>query len=139
MKVVIGDVMTVGLPDAHFDGIFVSNLLEHLPAPDAVADFLTRMRTTLAPGGVIAIMGPNFKYCAKEYFDCADHTLALTHVAVEEHLQAAGFDVTDVVPRFLPYSFRSRFPASRTLTRAYLAMPLLWGVAGRQFLLTART
>jgi SAM-dependent methyltransferase len=138
VKVVIGDVFSLDLPAAHFDGIFVSNLLEHLPSPDALADFLARMRKTLAPGGVLAIMGPNFKYCAREYFDCADHTLALTHVSVQEHLIAAGYAVQTVIPRFLPFSFRSRLPASARLTRWYLQMPLLWRVAGSQFLLLAR-
>ena len=60
--------------------------------------------------------------------------LALTHVAVGEHLHAAGFSVGTVVPRFLPYSFRGQFPASPMLTRAYLRHPALWRVAGRQFL-----
>jgi hypothetical protein len=35
--------------------------------------------------------------------------LALTHVAIEEHLYAAGFVPTKTVPRFLPYSFRGQF------------------------------
>ncbi|HEY5164813.1 MAG TPA: class I SAM-dependent methyltransferase [Acidimicrobiia bacterium] len=138
VKVVIGDVLTLDLPRDYFDGIFVSNLLEHLPDPDAVAGFLARMREALAPGGVLAIMGPNFKYCAREYFDCADHLLALTHVSVEEHLIAAGFEVHENVARFLPFSFRSRLPSSARLTRLYLQMPLLWRVAGSQFLLLAR-
>ena len=138
VKVVIGDVLSLDLPQGYFDGIFVSNLLEHLPNPDAVAGFLVRMRETLAPGGVLAIMGPNFKYCVRDYFDCADHTLALTHISVQEHLIAAGFEVQDIIPRFLPFSFRSRLPASARLTRLYLQMPLLWRVAGRQFLLLAR-
>ena len=56
------------------------------------------MRETLAPGGVLALMGPNFKYCANDYFDCADHLLALTHVSVQELLFAAGYKVTEVVP-----------------------------------------
>jgi hypothetical protein len=79
-------------------------------------------------------MGPNFRYCARWYFDCADHTLALTHVAVAEHLYAAGFTVTEVVAKFLPYSFRGRLPASPALTRAYLRHPLLWRLLGKQFL-----
>lgn len=138
VKVVIGNVFSLDLPPAYFDGIFVSNLLEHLPDPDAVAGFLARMRATLAPGGVLAIMGPNFKYCAKDYFDCADHTLALTHISLEEHLIAAGYSVQESIPRFLPFSFRSRLPASPRLTRMYLQMPLLWRVLGSQFLLLAR-
>ena len=102
VRIVVGDVAEVELPAAYFDGVFVSNLLEHLANPDSVADFLARMKGALCPSGVIGVMGPNFKYCAREYYDCADHVLALTHVAVEEHLHAAGFVVMDVVPRFLP-------------------------------------
>ena len=90
--------------------MFASNLLEHFHSPEEVAAFLDRMRATLAPGGVLALMGPNFKYCARDYFDCADHLLALTHVSVQELLFASGYAVREVVPRFLPFSFRSRLP-----------------------------
>lgn len=83
----------------------------------------------VAPLGISA-PGP------REYFDCADHVLALTHVAVAEHLHAAGFSVGTVVPWFLPYSFRSKFPASPPLARAYLRHPVLWRLAGKQFLVT---
>ena len=55
---VYNDVRDVDLPDAYFGGIFVSNLLEHLPTPDAIADFLAQMRRATAPGGRIAVMGP---------------------------------------------------------------------------------
>jgi SAM-dependent methyltransferase len=134
IKVVIGSVFEVALPKHYFDGIFVSNLLEHFPTQDAIAVFLTRMRQALAPNGVLAVMGPNFKYCAPDYFDCADHTLALTHISVQEHLYAAGFRVIDIIPRFLPFSFRSSFPASPVLTRTYLRLPVLWRLLGRQFL-----
>ena len=82
-------------------------------------------------------MGPNFKYCAKDYFDCADHLLALTHVSVQELLFAAGYKVTEVVPRFLPFSFRSRLPAWPVLTRLYLRTPMLWPLQGKQFLILA--
>jgi SAM-dependent methyltransferase len=138
VRIFIGDIFDVELPAGHFDGIFVSNLLEHLPDPDAVAAFLGRMRDLLAPGGVLAIMGPNFKYCPRDYFDCADHTLALTHVSVEEHLHAADFTVTEVIDRFLPFSFRGRLPSSRGLTRRYLRSPLAWRALGKQFLLLAQ-
>ena len=60
----------------------------------------------LKPGGKVDVLGPNFKYCASDYFDCADHILAMSHLAVAEHLFGAGFRVTDVIPRFLPFSFR---------------------------------
>ena len=91
-KLIVEDVMKVDLPPDHFDAVFVSNFLEHLPTQEAVAQFLSKMRASLRPGGNLAVLGPNFRYCADEYFDCADHTLIFTHVAIEEHLYAAGFD-----------------------------------------------
>jgi ubiquinone/menaquinone biosynthesis C-methylase UbiE len=137
VRVVIGNVFDVDLPAAYFDGVFASNLLEHFRSPEEVGTFLERMRRTLAPGGVLGVMGPNFKYCARDYFDCADHLLALTHVTVQEHLFAAGYSIEEVIPRFLPYSFRSRLPASPALTRLYLRVPALWRIQGKQFLVLA--
>jgi len=137
VKIVIGNLFDIELPKAYFDGVFASNLLEHFHSPEEVGQFLDRMRTTLAPGGVLALMGPNFKYCARDYFDCADHLLALTHVSVQELLFAAGYNVTEVIPRFLPFSFRSRLPASPRLTRLYLRTPMLWPLQGKQFLILA--
>jgi SAM-dependent methyltransferase len=138
VRMIIGDMMGADLPQGHFDGVFVSNFLEHLASQDAVAAALGKLRGAMAPGGRIAVMGPNFRYCAREYFDCADHTVPLTHVSMAEHLYAAGFDITEVIPRFLPYSFRGLLPPSPALTSAYLRTPALWRVLGKQFLLVAR-
>jgi hypothetical protein len=138
VRMIIADIMDAELPAGYFDGVFLSNFLEHLPSQDAVADVLARLRTAMAPGGRIAIIGPNFRYCAREYFDCADHTVTLTHVSMAEHLYAAGFEVTTVVPRFLPYSFRGLLPPSPRLTGAYLRAPALWRLLGKQFFLLAR-
>jgi SAM-dependent methyltransferase len=137
-NVVISDIFEADLPAGHFDGVFVSNFLEHLLTQEAVAAFLGKMHDAMAPGGRIAVMGPNFRFCADEYFDCADHTLIFTHVAIAEHLYAAGFEPVRVVPRFLPYSFRGRLPASGALTRRYLSTPLAWRLLGKQFLVVGR-
>jgi ubiquinone/menaquinone biosynthesis C-methylase UbiE len=126
------------IPDNYFDLVFISNLLEHLATPDEVAQFLARARSVLRPGGVVVIMGPNFKYTAKDYFDCADHILPLTHIAVAEHLYAAEFEVVETTPKFLPFSFRSRLPSSPLLARAYLKAPLTWKLLGKQFLVAGR-
>jgi SAM-dependent methyltransferase len=138
VKLVVGDALEVELPEGYFGGIWISNFLEHLPDQDTVATFLARMHGRLEPGGRIAVMGPNFRYCAGEYFDCADHNVILTHVGVEEHLYGAGFEIEDVNARFLPYSFRSRFPSRPALTRRYLATPLAWRLLGKQFLVVGR-
>jgi SAM-dependent methyltransferase len=138
VKMITADIMDVDLPAGHFDGVFVSNFLEHLPDPDAVAAVLAKLRGAMRPGGRIAVMGPNFKYCAREYFDCADHTLILSHLGLAEHLDAAGFEMEALHSRFLPYSFRGLLPPSPLLTRTYLRTPLAWKLLGKQFLAIAR-
>jgi SAM-dependent methyltransferase len=134
VKTITSKIMDAELPSAHFDGVFVSNFLEHLHTQEAIADFLERMREVMRGGGRIAIMGPNYRYCAKEYWDCADHYVALTHVAIAEHLYAAGFEPRRIVPRYLPYSFRGILPPSQRLTRLYLRTPPAWRLLGKQFL-----
>ena len=136
--VIVSPIMEAELPAEHFDGVFVSNFLEHLHDQEAIAAFLEKMHGAMEPGGRIAIMGPNYRYCASEYWDCADHYVALTHVAIAEHLYAAGFEPQRIVPRYLPYSFRGILPPSRTLTRLYLKTPPAWRLLGKQFLVIGR-
>jgi SAM-dependent methyltransferase len=138
LKIVIGDTRTAELPEDHFDAVFVSNFLEHLNSQEEVADFLAKLYTHLKPGGRIAIMGPNFKYVYREYFDFADHTVILSELGVAEHLYGAGFEVETIHPRFLPLSFRGGLPVNRFLVKSFLAMPWAWRFFGKQFLLIGR-
>jgi SAM-dependent methyltransferase len=137
-KVIVAPIMEAELPRGYFDGVFVSNFLEHLHNQEAIASFLEKMRDAMEDGGRIAIMGPNYRYCAGEYWDSADHYVALTHVAICEHLYAAGFELEKITPRYLPYSFRGVLPAWPVLTRSYLKMPFAWRLLGKQFLVIGR-
>jgi hypothetical protein len=136
-RLIVSDIMNADLPRDYFGGVFVSNFLEHLPSQEAVADFLERMHDCTSPGGRIAIMGPNFRFCSREYFDYADHTVILTERGVEEHLYAAGFTIISVHPKFLPYTFSGRLPSHPALVRAYLRLPVAWRILGKQFLVIA--
>ena len=137
-KVIVSPISDAELPQGHFDGVFVSNFLEHLYDQEQIASFLEKMRDAMEPGGRIAIMGPNYRYCSDEYWDCADHYVALTHVAIGEHLYAAGFEPERIIPRYLPYSFRGILPPSPALTRLYLKTPLAWRLLGQQVLVIGR-
>jgi ubiquinone/menaquinone biosynthesis C-methylase UbiE len=136
---IVSDVFAVDLPEHHFDGVLLSNILEHFGSAEDIQRCLAKMYQAIRPGGVVAVLGPNFKYCAKEYFDCADHALALTHISVEEHLYAAGFEILSTLPRYLPYSFRGLLPPSQRLTSLYLRNPWAFRLLGKQFLVVART
>ena len=137
IRVVQSDIFQAYLPKIYFDGIFVSNFLEHLHSPDDIAQFLARMYDVLQAGGRLAVMGPNFKRCSSVYFDCADHVLALTEISVAEHLYGAGFEIIEVRKAFLPFSFRGLLPPSRRLTKLYLKCPWAWFLLGKQFLVIA--
>ena len=138
VKLILSDIMEAELPAGYFEGALISNFLEHLPNPDAIHEFLRRMHGWMASGGRIAILGPNYRYCSRTYWDFADHWVALTHLAIEEHLAAAGFEVYETTPQFLPFSFTGRLPASRHLTGLYLRTPLAWRLFGKQFLVIGR-
>ena len=66
IELVVADVMEADLPDGHFDGVFVSNFLEHLRRPGGDRR-LPRSGCTAGwrRGGRIAIMGPNYRYCSR--------------------------------------------------------------------------
>jgi ubiquinone/menaquinone biosynthesis C-methylase UbiE len=138
IRFIHGNIFDVDLPLDYFEGIFLSNFLEHLRSPEEIETLLARLYGSLQKGGLIAIMGPNFKYCSTDYFDCADHRLALTHISVEEFLFASFFRIEKTFARFLPYSFRSRLPPSPFLVKLYLSFPLAWRFLGKQFLILAR-
>jgi hypothetical protein len=135
---VVADIFSAELPADYFDGVLVSNFLEHLPTQDAVADLLEKLFGVMKTGAKIGIMGPNFKYCAREYFDCADHTLALTHLAVEEHLYAAKLLPVYTNAKYLPYSFRGLLPPSPALTGLFLKLKPAQALLGKQFLVIAQ-
>lgn len=132
-----GDALEIELPANYFDAAFMSNFLEHLNSQEEINQLLLNIHHALKKGGRVAIMGPNFKYCYKEYFDFADHKIILTHLSLEELLYAAGFSIKKTIPRFLPISFRGRLPVNRFIVNTYLSFPILWKIFGKQFLIIA--
>jgi SAM-dependent methyltransferase len=137
IKVITGDSLDVKLPDDYFDAAFISNFLEHLNSQEEIHQLLLNIYCSLRKGGRIAVMGPNFKYCQKEYFDFADHKMILTHLSLEEHLYCSGFNILKTIPRFLPVSFRSRLPVNKFIVNTYVSLPVVWKFFGQQFLIIA--
>lgn len=139
VQIIVGNNLQVELPQNYFDAVFISNFLEHLHSQEEVASLLTRMYASMKSGGRIAVMGPNFKYTYKEYFDFADHTVILSELGLAEHLYGAGFEIVKIIPKFLPLSFRSGgiLPVTPFTVKTYLSLPSAWKVLGKQFLVIA--
>lgn len=122
------------VPSDHFGTIFMSNYLEHLESPDAVVRQLAVARGLLGPGGRVVILQPNIRLVGPRYWDFIDHKVALTERSLTEAAELAGLQTDKVITRFLPYSTKGRLPSAPALVRAYLALPPVWWILGKQTL-----
>ncbi len=111
------------LPDAGFDAVLASNLLEHFE-PDAVAELARQVARVLRPGGRFLMVQPNFRYAYRSYFDDYTHRSIFTDVSLPALLRACGFGIEAMEPRFMPYSMQGAAITPRAwMVRAYLASP----------------
>ncbi|MCE5339690.1 MAG: class I SAM-dependent methyltransferase [Planctomycetaceae bacterium] len=118
--------------DASADVCFMSNFLEHLCSKQEIMITLTEVFRILKPEGKILILQPNIRYLYNEYWDFFDHHIPLSDKSVVEALQIAGFNITEVIDKFLPYTTKSKIPQNRRLVKLYLKVPLLWKILGKQ-------
>jgi len=126
------------LPAGHFDVAFTSNFFEHCHSREQILRIMRATRQILRPGGRFLILGPNFRYCAGNYFDYFDHHLPLTDQSMQEALVLAGFEIERCWPRSLPFTMRGKLPSWPWLVALYLKLPLLWRWFGAQFFVVAR-
>jgi ubiquinone/menaquinone biosynthesis C-methylase UbiE len=139
VKLILNDVTKmVDLPSDSVDVVFTSSFFEHLLSKDDLLKTLLEVRRVLKTGGRLLIVMPNIRYSYKEYWDFFDHTLPVSHKALEEGLRAMGYDIETVYPRFVPYTTKSRFPKALTLVRWYLKMPFLFPLFGKQLFISAK-
>ena len=112
----------------------MSNYLEHLYSSDAVIEQFRVARQILRPDGRVIVLQPNIRLVGSRYWDYIDHRVALTEKSLVEAATIAGFTTERLTIRFLPYSTKGRLPVSAPLVRAYLAVPAVWRIMGKQTL-----
>lgn len=108
--------------DGTFDAVFAGHLLEHL-SHEQVDQTLGEVRRVLRPGGRLLLLQPNFRLCVREYFDDYTHLTVFTDHSLPRWLEARGFRVLRIEPRFLPGDSRNSRPTSPFLVRLYLRLP----------------
>jgi ubiquinone/menaquinone biosynthesis C-methylase UbiE len=108
--------------DGSVDYVFSSNCFEHVSQPELV-ECLAQLRRKMKPGAMLTIVQPNFKYCAREYFDDYTHVSIYTDKGLADLLAANGFRIARCVPRFMPFSIKGQLPVHPLLIRLYLMSP----------------
>jgi SAM-dependent methyltransferase len=120
------------------DVVFCSNFFEHLPDTTTFLATLGEIRTVLRPGGRLLALQPNIRFVGGAYWDFVDHHLPLTDRTLVEACESLGFEIVEVIPRFLPYTTRSALPQSPWLVRLYLSVRPAWWLLGKQTWFVAR-
>jgi SAM-dependent methyltransferase len=129
---------SLDLKESIIDVVFASNFFEHLPDRQCVVDTLAEIRRVLVPGGKLIIIQPNVKYLYMQYWDYFDHQIALSEESMREALITCGFTIEILKARFLPYTFRSRYPKGRFFVKTYLKFPVIQRILGKQMFIVAR-
>jgi SAM-dependent methyltransferase len=129
----------VGVADASVDTVFTSNFFEHLPDKRTLLRTLKECHRVLRPGGQLLVLMPNLRYVGHRYWDYFDHHLPLTHLSLVEGLRLSGFEPTEVIPRFLPYTVKdSPVKVRPWLVSTYLKLRPAWRIFGQQMFVAAR-
>jgi len=123
----------VSIENNSIDVCFVSNFFEHLPSKDVLDRVLLEIFRILKPGGKLLSLQPNYRFSSNLYWDCYDHHIALSDKSFLEATSIIGFKPLLVIPKFLPFSTKSKLPKNSIFIRVYLMLPILWKIFGKQF------
>lgn len=111
---------------------FMSNFLEHISKKE-IEELLKEEYKLLDSGGQVWILTPNIRYVGGKYWDFYDHITPITEKSVIEIAMLCGFEVKKCIPRFLPFTTKSKLPQAEWIVALYLKlMPLSGMIFGEQ-------
>jgi hypothetical protein len=84
------------------------------------------------------VLQPNIRFCARDYWMFFDHVTPIDDRAFVEGLEIQGFEILEVIERFLPYTTKSRLPKTLFLIKLYLRLRPAWHLLGKQSFILCR-
>jgi SAM-dependent methyltransferase len=88
---IVCDITAIPEPDASFDAVLCTEVLEHLPEPVSALRELARL---LKPGGTLIITAP---FCSLTHFAPYHYATGFNRYFYLHHLGALGFRITDLI------------------------------------------
>jgi SAM-dependent methyltransferase len=89
---IICDILDIPEPDASFDAVLCTEVLEHLPDPVRALDEMARL---LRPGGTFIITAP---FWSLTHFAPYHYATGFNRYFYEHQLGRLGFDIADMIP-----------------------------------------
>lgn len=89
---IVSDILDIPEPDASFDAVLCTEVLEHLPDPVRALDEMARL---LRPGGVFIITAP---FWSLTHFAPYHYATGFNRYFYEFHLGRLGFDIVEMSP-----------------------------------------
>lgn len=89
---IVSDITNIPEPDASFDAVLCTEVLEHLPDPIRALDELARL---LRPGGMLIVTAP---FWSLTHFAPYHYATGFNRYFYEFHLGRLGFDIVDLIP-----------------------------------------
>jgi SAM-dependent methyltransferase len=89
---IVSDIAAIPRPDAAFDAILCTEVLEHVPRPEAALREFARL---LSPGGWLILTAP---FCSISHFTPYFFSTGFSRYFYEEHLPAIGFEIVELTP-----------------------------------------
>jgi SAM-dependent methyltransferase len=89
---IVSDILDIPEPDASFDAVLCTEVLEHLPDPIRAVDEMARL---LRPGGTFIITAP---FWSLTHFAPYHYATGFNRYFYEFHLGRLGFDIVDMIP-----------------------------------------
>lgn len=124
VKSKVGDVRNLSkIIKGKYDLIMASNILEHLEMDDCMK-LLSACKSLLKEKGALIIIGPNWRYSYRNYFDDYTHKTVFSDITLKAILQESGYMIKRVEPGFMPLTMKSRLPKWRSLIRLYFKLPV---------------
>lgn len=106
--------------------------MEHISKKE-IEELLKEEYKLLDSGGQVWILTPNIRCVGGKYCDFYDHITPIMEKSVIEIAMLCGFEVKKCIPRFLPFTTKSKLSQTEWIVAIYLKlMPLSGMIFGKQ-------
>jgi ubiquinone/menaquinone biosynthesis C-methylase UbiE len=129
---IVSNIVSIPVPDASFDAVLCSEVLEHVPDPVSAIKEFSRI---LKPEGILLLTAP---FCSLTHFAPYHFASGLNRYWYEEHLPTVAFKINEITANGNWFEFIGQeLSRARFVSRTYSSALLGWLMLGASLPLRA--